>query len=290
MRVTIATRVTKVARSWRAAVVGLGVVALAGCARADHGEPAATVARASVAADAKGGEARPAAGSLREVRVSLELELRSADGARAALAKLGEIARGAGGFVQVASVGTGEARSHLVLRVPPASLAMVRAACADAGAVALDEETQRDVTDAIADLDARLRAGQVEESRLLALVAERTGSVGDVLAAERALADVRDRIERLEAESRASHGRVELATVDVWMAHPEGAAGEGTVAARLSSAAKDGVRGAGDAALSMATVSLRAGPTAAIFALLAGGLIALVKRWRGRRGIRPLAS
>jgi hypothetical protein len=279
-----------VRRSWRAAVVGFGFVALTGCARADQGEPAASVARDSVEAKgaqarpAAGAEARPAAGSLREVRVSLELELRSADGARAALARLGEVARGAGGFVQVASSGTGEARSHLVLRVPPASLAMVRAACADAGAIARDEETQTDVTDAIGDLDARLRAGQVEESRLLALVAERTGSVGDVLAAERALADVRDRIERLDAESRASHGRVELATVEVWMAHPEGAQGEGTIAARLSSAAKDGVRGAGDVALSMATIALRVGPSAAIFALLAGGLLALVKRWRGRRG------
>jgi hypothetical protein len=170
-----------------------------------------------------------------------------------------------------------------VLRVPVAALPLVRGACGDSGAIARDEETQTDVTDAIADIDARLHAGQVEESRLLALVAERTGSVGDVLAAERALADVRDRIERLDAESRASHGRVDLATVDVWLAHPQGEEGDGTIAARLSSAAKEGIRTGGDAALAVATIGLRMGPSFALLALFSGGVFAFVKRLRKGR-------
>jgi hypothetical protein len=273
--------------SWSVIALFL-LVTTVGCSRAEHGMNAQVAAAAEAPPAPSADRAHTAAGSMREVHVVLELDMASAEAARDALTKLGDVTRAADGFVQLTSFGANDTRSHLVLRVPPASLPALRAACAGAGALARDEETQVDVTDAIADLDARLRAARTEESRLLALVAERTGTVGDVLAAERALADVRDRIERVDAESRASHGRVDLATVDVWLAHPVRGQGEGTIATRLATAAKDGVSAAGVVTLGAATMTLRAGPTMAIFALLGAIAVVIARRRRVPR-VSPAA-
>src|SRR6185436_4221729 len=98
-----------------------------------------------------------------------------------------------------------------------ADLGAVRAALGAGGTIARESVQTTDVTDALADLDARLRSAREEEKRLLKLLEERTGSLNDVLASERALAGVRERIEQLEAQQRVAQGRVDLATVDVWL-------------------------------------------------------------------------
>lgn len=265
---------------WTLAILGgIAAVALGGCSRGDKAQATGSSSHET----AGNSVAVPSPGSLREIHLALEIELGSTDGARTTLAKLEDVARSAGGFVQLSSSGRDEGRSHLVLRLPPGALSRLRIVAVESGAVARDEETATDVTDAISDLDARLRAGRAEESRLLALVAERTGSVADVLAAERAIADVRERIERLDAESHASHGRVDLATVDVWLLHPATGNGERSVGTRLVTAAKDGANAAGELSLGIATMTLRAAPSVTLLGLLAATFAVLVRRWRGRR-------
>ncbi len=276
---------TRMTRWAIGAVLALGIAEL-GCARADHGAPALALAqRAAVASEpAQGEQAVPAAGSLREIHVRLEVLLGKDTSARAAVGALGDLAESRGGYVASSSFGENESEIRTVLRAPPSAVGEVRRAAGALGTVGRDDETGTDVTDAITDLDARLRARKTEEGRLLALISERTGTIADVLAAERALADVRVRIERLDAEARAAHGRADLATIDVALFAPRGRASPRPSPA-LASAAKEGVHDAGVLWLALATGVLRAGPSAALVGALLAAAVALVRRWRARRAI-----
>jgi hypothetical protein len=251
--------------------VGLFVLlALTGCARARQDLPSA--APASAPRDA------PAPGSLREIHASLDVELPPGAHVQAARDALDETVKASGGYVQSAAFGADDAPARMTARVPTPAIDRLRATCRGAGRVTRDEETQTDVTEAIADTEARLVAARTEETRLLALISDRTGSVADVLAAERALADVRERVERLDAESRAARARVELATVEIGVTR--GAAADG-VAAQLADAARDGARWGKDLALGSAVLALRLGPSATFLGLI-GASALMLRRWRRR--------
>src|SRR5690606_29746185 len=101
------------------------------------------------------------------------------------------------------------------LRVPAGELDAFRRGVRTLGDVEAETEEVRDVTEQRADLAARLRSARVAEERLLALLSERAESLADVVAIEDRLAQVRERIEQLEANERGLRDRVELATVRV---------------------------------------------------------------------------
>jgi hypothetical protein len=215
--------------------------------------------------------------ALLEVHAEMDLEMTSSRDADALAAKVGDIAREKGGYVALAELASDAARSHLVVRVPPAEIGAIRAALAGAGSLTRESQSTTDVTDAIADLDARAHAARMEEARLLNVLDERTGSVGDILAAEKALADVRERIERIDAESRVSRNRVALATVDVWIAHPASGS-DGSLASRLTTAARDGLGTACAVAITLGTLTLRAAPTLALLVTIALAVALAMRR------------
>lgn len=73
--------------------------------------------------------------------------------------------------------------------------------------------TAADVTAEWVDLEARVRSYRASEERLLSLVADRTATLADVLAAETELARVRSEIESLEGRRRVLSDQVSLASV-----------------------------------------------------------------------------
>lgn len=101
----------------------------------------------------------------------------------------------------------------LVLRVPASELDALLAWLQAGYAVERLEVHSQDVTAEWIDLDARLGAMLATESRLVALVAERTATLADVLAAESELARVRGEIESLAGRKRVMDNQAALGTV-----------------------------------------------------------------------------
>jgi hypothetical protein len=245
--------------------------------------PAATRSAAPAADPASGAGADHPLSTQRalEVRVEWELELATVEDAAAAARPLMALVRAKGGFVEQWEQGGGSWHSTLMLRIPVAEIDALRAALAKAGPIARESITMKDVTEAIADVDARVRAARAEEGRLILLLERRTGVLADVLAAERALAQVRERIEQLEAAQRAAHGRVDLATVSIVFRHGVLAAAQAPLSARIAGAAEGGVSTLTDVAEALLLFLLRAGPT--LLFLAAIGFL-------GWRGVRKLLS
>ncbi len=258
----------------------------AGCRKSEShaasGSPAFDVAASAPVSPptqaAGGGDRAPARRAMLEVHAQVELEVTETAHAKSLVAKLADLARASGGYV-AESRDDGSA-VHMVVRLPPSALRDARATLAGQGSIVRESEQAVDVTDAVADLDARLRSARIEEGRILKILEERAGGIADVLAAERALADVRQRVERLETDQRLALGRVELATLDVTMRHPVAAAMEPSVGERLGEAARDGVAGAKLVTIGLATTGLRAGPTLVIFGALALAILLAVRRLR----------
>jgi hypothetical protein len=226
---------------------------------------------------------RPAARTqLLEVHATMSVDLAQGADAQALTRSIVEAVQTRGGFVQTLEAGSGaSAPTHLILRTPPSSLADLRLSLRGYGTIAQESTTATDVTDAIADVEARVKTAHAEEGRLLKLLDEKTGSLADVLAAERALADVRERIERLEAEARVARGRVDLATVDVTI-RPFFAPVVSTpsLGYRAHEALKDGVEAARDVAVGTLMIVLRVGPTMMLLAPLGWLLLRALKRRR----------
>jgi hypothetical protein len=223
--------------------------------------------------------------ALLEVRAELEIQLGDTGDAAQMVDALTSFAHEKGGFVASSTIGgkSADAGAHLVVRVPTADIGGVRTLLAGRGSLMRESQTATDVTDAIADVDARVSAARLEEKRLLTLLEEKTGQLADILAAEKVLAEVRERIERYEAEKRVAEGRVDLATVDVWIRPPHAS---GPVMGELVAAARDGVSAAKVVSLTMVSVALRSTPTMLLLGgvgwLIAAIVRGLVKRSKGR--------
>jgi hypothetical protein len=207
---------------------------------------------------------RPA-DAARALRITTETTLRSNDVAGAA-ASLRKAAQDFGGFVSDARVQGGEdvRSAALELRIPAERLEEFRAGLVAYGTILSDNEKAEDVTEQRADLDARLRNARAQEKRLLDLLSDRTGSLADVIAAEKALAEARDTIERLDAQHEVLEGQIRLATVKIHIVR-DGEAAPKTAGDRISSAGTRGLDLAGEAAVGVVVFAATAGPTLLLF-------------------------
>ena len=75
-----------------------------------------------------------------------------------------------------------------------------------------------EVTEQVGDLEARLKNAHATEQRLVDVLNNRTGKVGDILQVEREISRTRDEIERMEAQRQNLTKRVEMATVTLTLA------------------------------------------------------------------------
>jgi hypothetical protein len=159
------------------------------------------------------GQAVP--GRLIAYQVTMTVEVKEFDEAKARLLK---IVNEVGGYVagaSTANVPGGPQRGSLTLRVPAAQLSQVLERIRALGRVTRENLSTEEVTDQAVDLEARLRNSRATEQRLIEVLKNRTGKVGDILEVEREISRTRQEIERMEAQRRNLLQRVELATIQI---------------------------------------------------------------------------
>jgi len=123
-----------------------------------------------------------------------------------------------GAFVESSELrGEGRAASgSLVIRVPADNLDPLLASIRPLGKVLVETSTAEDVSDQIIDIQARLTNAQRFEGELLETLS-RTSSAkpNEILEVQRAVADVRENIERLMAQRKQLGLRVALSTIRI---------------------------------------------------------------------------
>ncbi len=189
-------------------------------------------------------------------------------------------------FERTGSGGDDRGEAVLTVRVPTAAVTAFMDDLADVGTVEQLDLRGEDVTVAARDLDARLAAAELSVDRMTDLLGRATAH-DDVIAAERALTDRQESLERLRSEREQLADRVALSTLRVAV-HP---AAEGRAAQERASSPGtflDGLRTGWDAFLAVGgTVLVVLGVL--LPWLVAGVLVtaAVVAVRRGLRTRRP---
>jgi predicted anti-sigma-YlaC factor YlaD len=157
-------------------------------------------------------------GRLIAYQVSMMIEVKDFDPAKQELL---QIVEQAGGYVAQASTAEtpNQPRSaSLTVRVPADKLSAVLQQFRGLGRVRQDQLSTEEVTEQVVDLEARLKNARATEQRLIDVLNNRTGKVGDILQVEQEISRTRENIERMEAQRQNLMRRVEMATVNVTLA------------------------------------------------------------------------
>lgn len=140
------------------------------------------------------------------------------DSLEAAMAAVRALAASLGGTVGNVNMSSGEFEvrsATLELRIPSARFDEAMGGMAPLGRVEHSSTSVQDVGEEFVDLNARMANSKRLETRLVELLATRTGRLEDVLAVERELARVRQEIERSEGRLRYLGNQVALSTLTV---------------------------------------------------------------------------
>lgn len=151
-------------------------------------------------------------------QVSMTLEVKEFDQAKN---RLREIMDTQGGYMAQANfveTPNQPKRANLVLRVPAVKLATILNQVRELGRVQEEHLNSEEVTEQVVDLEARLHNARATEQRLIEVLNNRTGKVGDILQVEQEIARTREQIERMEAQRQNLMKRVEMATVNLTLA------------------------------------------------------------------------
>jgi len=105
-------------------------------------------------------------------------------------------------------------RASMQLRVPQARLETTLDALTELGTVQNRSLTAEDVSNQLVDLSARLRNLRKSEEMVLKIM-ERSGTVGEVLNAARELSNIRESIERIDAQFKNLQNQVAYSTIDL---------------------------------------------------------------------------
>jgi hypothetical protein len=146
-------------------------------------------------------------------QVSMTLEVKEFDQAKN---RLREIMDTQGGYMAQANfveTPNQPKRANLVLRVPAVKLATILNQVRELGRVREEHLNSEEVTEQVVDLEARLKNARSSEQRLIEVLNNRTGKVGDILQVEQEIARTRELIERMEAQRQNLMKRVEMANV-----------------------------------------------------------------------------
>jgi Domain of unknown function (DUF4349) len=153
----------------------------------------------------------------------------------------------------------------------------------------LTEETEssQDVTAGYTDLVARLSNKKRTEQRLPGLLSDRTGKLSDVVLVEKTMSDVREEIERMEAQQRRSQNQVRFAAVSLNVT-TEDRNPSRIALVMLRAAFTDGFHAAVDNSFGIALAILRYGPSFIIYFLVLSPLICIA--WRKWKASAPNPS
>jgi hypothetical protein len=165
------------------------------------------------------------------------------------------------------------------VRIPAEQLQSALVELKTLGSLTEESENSQDTTAGYTDLVARLSNARRTEQRLLALLTERAGKLGEVVEVEKEIGAVRERIERMEAQQRRIENQVQFASVKLEVTEESHARGE-SVVSRLRTAFGAGYRDAGENTLIVALVLLHYGPTFVAWFLIVLPFVITFYRWR----------
>jgi Domain of unknown function (DUF4349) len=145
------------------------------------------------------------------------------DSLEPALVRLHALAGRVGGYVANTAVQAGPAQyrqATLEVRVPAAHFDDLITGLDPLGKVEAVNVTAEDVGEEFVDVSARVTNAKRLESRLIDLLATRTGRLQDVLSVERELARVREEIERYEGRLRYLRTRAATSSLSITVHEP----------------------------------------------------------------------
>ena len=128
-----------------------------------------------------------------------------------------------------------------------------------------ESESSQDATAGYTDLVSRLSNARRTEQRLLALLGDRTGKLGEVVQVEKEIGEIRERIEGMEAQQRRTDTQVRFAAITLEIS--EKGAGSLATMRTIRRALADGYHLAITNAAAVALGILRYGPTMILYAL-----------------------
>ncbi|GAC1514300.1 MAG: hypothetical protein NVS1B4_01640 [Gemmatimonadaceae bacterium] len=134
-----------------------------------------------------------------------------------------QLAQQLGGYVANSSVQGGREQvktATFQLKIPAAAFDRSLSGLAGIGKVESVNVTADDVSEEFVDVTARVANARRLESRLVELLAKRTGKLQDILAVERELARVREQVERYEGRLRFLKTRAAVSTLTVTIHEP----------------------------------------------------------------------
>ncbi len=204
------------------------------------------------------------------------------DSVELAVARLHEMARRLGGFIGNTSMQAGERelrQATVELKIPADRFDAAQAGLSTLGRVEFVNVNAADVGEEFVDVTARVDNARRLEQRLIALLANRTGKLEEVLSVERELARVRELIERYEGRLRYLRTRVSVSTISVTVHEKEPLVGELGSDNRIVEAFKQAWRN---------FVGFVAAVIESLGVLIPLGLvIAVIARWAWRRRPPP---
>lgn len=177
---------------------------------------------------------------IRSGRASIEV-----DTLPRAIASIQRITASLGGYVGNSAIALGEdqvRRATIELKIPVSRYDDAIAGLSPLGEVESVNSSAEDVGEEFTDLTARITNAHRLESRLIALLAERTGKLQDALMVERELARVREEIERYQGRIRFLGARVAMSTLTVSLHEPIPLVSQNPSESVLVAAAKDAWR------------------------------------------------
>jgi hypothetical protein len=145
------------------------------------------------------------------------------DSLEPAIVRLRLVAQRLGGFVANSSLQSGHDQQRsatLELKVPASRFDDALSGLRPIGKVEAQNIEAEDVSEEYVDMAARMTNARRLESRLIDLLANRTGKLQDVLSVERELARVREEIERYEGRLRYLKTRASISTLTVTIHEP----------------------------------------------------------------------
>lgn len=206
--------------------------------------------------------ALPVTGPMMIRSASLSFVVSDFDDSRARLEQMIERHQGSAAELTVSGYAGSPRSLGGTFRVPASELDATLADLRKLGEVTQESQKGKEVSAQYVDLQARLSNAQATESRLVAILGQRSGKVSEVLEVEREIARVRGEIERMEAQRKLLEIQVSLATLRVEMReeYKVPLAVADSLGSRFRNAAVEGYRSFVDAVVGLALFLLSWGP------------------------------
>lgn len=216
---------------------------------------------------------------------SLTIVVKDVDAARTKLDSILEQHHGYSAQLNTSRPENGPRSLQSSLRIPAGELQSAVAAIKTLGRVENESQSGEEVSQQHTDLVARLKTARETETRLEAILQQRTGKIGDVLEVEQNIARVHGEIEQMEAEQKALEHRVDFARVEVQLSEEYKArldSGTVSVSTQMHNAFVAGYRNATDTLLALVLFVVAYGPTLLLWLVILGLPVVLLW-WRYKR-------